>query len=210
MKPHSLSCDLRRSIFGATLLVAQIAGVTALAVAAGAALVGTAVAGSSLYPSSKRETDARKLAQVVGLATRAEIQGLKDRRLLLEAGIPDSALRDGSLGMGRVYCCGGLPEATRLDVLWFYIPPDVPVRLGDVVEIQLGHEGKGRTPGMVNVVARVRESHDATERHCRWDPDQPGKWMRVIYCDWMEAEGWVHKKGIGSPWIKPPTGDSAQ
>ncbi len=62
----------------------------------------------------------------------------------------------------------------------------------------------------MNVATRVRERADATERHCGWDPPSPRAWMRVIYCDWMPAEGWTHKKGIGNPWIKTAGADSTR
>ncbi len=166
-------------------------------------------ASSDLYPSSKKEAGALKLAQVVGLASRSEILGLKkDYQRLLDSGLSDSVLVDKSVGLGRVFCCGGLPEATRLDALLFYIPPADSVELGDIVEIRLGQEpGKG-APGRINVVTQVRERANATEHRCRWDPPNERAWMRVIYCDWMPTEGWTHKKGIGNPWIKAPSRDT--
>lgn len=166
-------------------------------------------ASSRLYPSSKKEAGALKLAQVMGLANRGDIVGLKkDYQRLLDSGLPDSALVDRSVGSGRVYCCGGLPEATALDALWFYIPPGISLEPGDIVEIQLGEEPGKRTAGRINVVTQVRERANATERHCRWEPPNEGDWMRVIYCDWMVAEGWTHKNGIGHPWIKPAGHDT--
>jgi len=164
---------------------------------------------SNLYPSSKKEARALKLAQVTGIANRAQIQALgKDLQRLHDSGIPDSALVDGSVAQGRVYCCGGLPASTGLDALWFYVPPDVELHPGDIAEIRLGQEPDKRSPGQVNVLTRVRERADASEHHCHWDPEKPGAWMRVIYCDWMSDEGWTHKKGIGNPWIKAAAPDS--
>lgn len=164
---------------------------------------------SSLYPSKKKEAGALKLAQVTGLASRAEIVAFKkDYQRLLDSGLPDSALVDRSIGAGRVYCCGGLPAATHLDELWFYVPPDIPVEPGDFVEIRLGQEPGKKSAGRVNAVTQARERVNATERRCRWEPPNDRLWMRVIYCDWMTAEGWTHKNGIGNPWIKPATLDT--
>ena len=57
--------------------------------------------------------------------------------------------------------------------------------------------------GTINTATRVRQRKDASNPQCRWVPDNEKLWMRVLYCDWMEAEGWVEKKGFESTWLKP-------
>src|SRR5262245_63836542 len=76
---------------------------------------------SPLFPPSRKEADAHRVAQVVAMASREEILKLgKEYQRLIDSGIPDSALIDRSLGVGRVFCCGGLPESAGTNVIWFY------------------------------------------------------------------------------------------
>lgn len=154
-----------------------------------------------IYPPSKDEAGALRLAQVMQTATREEI--LKNKTLqehLLASGLQDSDLKDGSLAMGRVYCCH--PSTDEGLAMWFYIPPDKPVNPGDIVEVRMGREATKKDPGKVNALVEIRQKKDAAESHCSWDPPKEFLWRRVLYCDWMPVEGWMHKKGGHSTWLK--------
>ncbi len=78
---------------------------------------------SKLYPPSKDEAGALRLAQVIQTASREEILKLTTQREhLLASGLQDSDFKDGSLAMGRVYCCH--PSTDEGTAMWFYVPPD--------------------------------------------------------------------------------------
>jgi hypothetical protein len=158
---------------------------------------------SKLYPPSKDQAGALRLAQVMTTATREEILKLTvQRELLLASGLQDSDFKDGSLAMGRVYCCH--PSTEEGTAMWFYVPPDAPVSVGDIVVVRMGHEATKKDPSSkVNTLVEVREKKDAPNSHCSWDPPKEFLWRRVLYCDWMPAEGWTLKKGSWNTWLKP-------
>ena len=77
---------------------------------------------SRLYPPSKDQAGALRLTQVMHLASREEILKLtSSRQLLLASGLKDSDFKDGSLAVGRVYCCHQSTEEGT--AVWFYVPP---------------------------------------------------------------------------------------
>jgi len=89
---------------------------------------------SKLYPPSKDQAGALRLAQVMTTATREDILKLTTQREhLLASGLQDSDFKDGSLAMGRVYCCH--PSTDEGTAIWFYAPPDIPVQPGDIVVV---------------------------------------------------------------------------
>jgi hypothetical protein len=156
---------------------------------------------SRLYPPSKDQAGALRLAQVVQTATREEILKLTTQREhLLASGLQDSDFKDGSLAMGRVYCCH--PSTEEGTAIWFYVPPDKPVNPGDIVEVRMGREASKNDPGRVNALVQIRQKKDAAESHCSWDPPKDFLWRRVLYCDWMPTEGWTLAKGSHNTWLK--------
>ena len=164
---------------------------------------------SKLYPPSKDEAGALRLAQVIETATREEILKLTTQRQhLLDSGLKDSDFLDGSLAMGRVYCCH--PSTDEGTAMWFYVPPDAPAKPGDIVVIRMGRESTKKDPGTVNKLIEVRQKKDARDSHCSWDPPDDKLWRRVLYCDWMPAEGWTLKTGAHKTWLKPTADAKAQ
>ena len=161
----------------------------------------TSAGTSKLYPPGKDQAGTLRLAQVMRTATREEILKLTTQRQhLLDSGLKDSDFQDGSLAMGRVCCCH--PSTEEETAMWFYVPPDKPVNPGDIVEIRMGRESSKKDPGRVNVLVEIRQKKDASESHCSWDPPNNSLWRRVLYCDWMPAEGWTLKKGAYNTWLK--------
>ena len=159
---------------------------------------------SRLYPPAKSQTGALRLTQVVEIATREEILGLGvSLQHLLASGLKDSDLKDGSLAIGRVYCCH--PSTEEGTALWFYVPPEVPVKLGDIVEIRMGRESTKTDQGTVNTVTQVRQKQGAPDSQCSWDPPDDKLWRRLLYCAWMPAEGWTLDKGFWNTWLKRPS-----
>jgi len=164
---------------------------------------------SKLYPPSKDQAGALRLTQVMQTATREEILKLTTQREhLLASGLQDSDFKDGSLAMGRVYCCH--PSTDEGTAIWFYVPPDKPVNPGDIVEIRMGREATKKDPGKVNALVEIRQKKDAAESHCSWDPPNDSLWRRVLYCDWMPAEGWTKTKGMHNTWLKRAPDEKVQ
>jgi hypothetical protein len=144
-----------------------------------------------------------RLAEVVELAPKSFVQtdpGLTEP--LAAAGIRDAGTRDGSIGAGRVYCCGGMTDKT--DLLMFYIPAGLAVAPGDIVEMRCGREPRAGATGSVNTVTRVVQTRDDPAGACRWVPPDR-QLLRILYCDWMPKAGWVNYTGaiLREMWIKP-------
>jgi len=156
---------------------------------------------SKVHPPVSDEAGALRLAEVMALATRQEILTLGVHYdYFLASGIKDSDLRDGSIGAGRVYCCGGPPEQDS--AIWFYIPTGVNVEPGNIVEVRMGRQPGKNDRGTVNTVVRIRYK-DISQGPCRWVPEKEGLWMRILHCDWMEEEGWIERGGLWKTWLKP-------
>jgi len=155
---------------------------------------------SKIYPPISDDNGVLRLGEVMGIASKKEIMSLGVHyQNLLATGISESDLRDGSMVEARVYCCGGNIEQSSAP--WVYVPPGVEVALGDIIEIKMGRFPDQQNTGRVNTVIRVRQ-HGMSSGACRWVPDNPALWMRVIYCDWMKEEGWVERGGLYNTWLK--------
>ena len=148
---------------------------------------------------------ARRLVQVVQFAERRDIVEMESLyRNMLEQGIKDADIKDGSVAFGMIYCCGGKISVATVMAVW--IPEGLDVELNDFVEIRVGKPRDRKKPGKwpgVATAMRVRQRADALRRPCWWAPPQEGLWMRVLYCDWMKAEGWKHQGGLHAAWYKP-------
>jgi len=161
---------------------------------------------SPAWPQSANDEGAHVLVMVVQLATRAETIATGDDGALgvLRAnGISEDEIRDGSVAAGIKFCCGGkVSMDTRL---MFYVPPSFSVSEADVVEVAIGRPARKRRgdPGAINRAVRVRESLNDTSTACRWDPEDDRLWTRILYCDWMSAEGWQLERGLDKTWFRP-------
>ncbi len=147
-----------------------------------------------------------RIVEVVYLADRSEITDGPGRwayERLIAQGIRDSEIVDGSFAVGRVYCCKRDPADDF--TLNFYAAPDLGIELGDFVEIILGvaSQDKSGAQPVLSVAVRKRERANDPASACWWDPEQPGLWMRVIRCRWMESEGWVYQTGMHKTWYRP-------
>ncbi len=114
----------------------------------------------------------------------------------------DADIRDGSVAVSRIYCCGGPAEKSTAPAA--YVPAGISVERGDMVEVRVGHPSKKGGPPELNTVMRIRHKADEKNGSCGWDPPNERWWMRVLYADWMPQEGWVHKGGTSKAWFKPP------
>jgi hypothetical protein len=165
---------------------------------------------SRLYPPSDDEAGGLRLVQVIQLATREEILKLTVQLEHLHAsGIQDSDFKDGSVVVARIFCCH--PSTDEGTAIWFYVPPDVQVQVGDLVVVRMGRKSTKKDPGTVNVAVEVREHKDTPNSQCSWDPPDNTKWRRLLYCSWMPAEGWTRKKSfLHETWFKSPLEPKAQ
>jgi hypothetical protein len=141
-----------------------------------------------------------RVALVIYVATQKEIVESKPvHDALLSSGIKDSEIKDGSVVMGRVFCCGN-PFSTDM---MLHVPPQIGVLKGDVVEVRSGRPPGKDDSGRLNTVTRVRQKSGDGAATCGWVPPNPRLWARVIYCDWMPGEGWIEQDGINKAWFKP-------
>ena len=144
-----------------------------------------------------------QVAEVRHLGSREEIVAVPTLyKGLLSAGLSDQDIQNGSVVIGRIYCCGGKGTVETDNAAFLYIPPGNQVEYGDVVEFIVGKVPDGDGPAQLNTVVKVRHKKGMESGTCRWLPDTPGLWMRGIYCDWMASEGW-QKGGMLHPvWFK--------
>jgi len=164
----------------------------------------TSCAGTSRLHRQHVPEGSLRLAEVVALATRNEIEENEYiYQALRNADIPDSEIIDKSIGMGRVFCCGGRNEYET--AIWFYIPKSIDAEIDDIVEVWSGREAKqgDSDPGYSNTVLRIVEKPSYGKRMCRWLPDDHSLLARVLYCDGLEEEGWTQQSAPFPVWVKP-------
>lgn len=187
----------------------QLAGAVALVAVLLAGLIpgpADAEVKSRLLPQHEDETGVLRLAQVVEVATRQQILGSgNEYMLLLMAGVPDAQLGDGRLAVARVYCCGGSAEES--EAIWAFVPSDINVGVGDVVEVRMGRNPDDNDLGAVNTVAGMRQQGVMTaDGSCQWLPNNPDLPMRTLYCHNIEIEGWIQQRGyLRDMWHRPAT-----
>lgn len=150
-----------------------------------------------------------RVGEVVYIGTREEIlkNPLIYNTLTKAADVPDEKIRDGALVTIRYFCCGGPGEFARAG-LWVYVPEGKQAEVGDVIEIWSGRmmvESHAGVPSAPNTMTRRVMQANSPNRSCRWLPDNPSLWLRVIYCDWMPEENWIlQDSSLGhNVWIKP-------
>jgi hypothetical protein len=151
--------------------------------------------------------DSLRLAQVTAVGKRADIVQAKPLyNAILAAGIPDTEVVDGSVVMARTYCCGGMTDdlgPEKVSSVAVFVPKEVTVAQGDIVEVRVGRPPKNGDAGKVHLVTRVVQKYGGNEERCWWDPKDNRLWLRVLYCDWMPNEGWIKQGGTKPAWYKP-------
>ena len=143
-----------------------------------------------------------RLAEVTYVATQKEIVQSKDLYdALVSSGIKDSEIKDGSVALARVFCCGN-PMAGEQERM-LYAPQQIGVMKGDIVEVKSGRSPVKGDSGRLNTVMRVRQKGGEGATSCNWIPPDPSLWARILYCDWMPSEGWIEQGGMNKAWFKP-------
>jgi hypothetical protein len=158
---------------------------------------------SNWITSSGPPHKAHQVTEVTHLASRKEVvSSPRIYKAILAAGVSDQDIQNGSVIVGRVFCCGGAIENDLPAVV--YVPSGHQVELGDVVEFRVGKEPDGDGAAVLNTLVKVRHKKGMESGVCQWLPDKPpGLWMRVIYCDWMAHEGWQQRSSYNPEWYKP-------
>ena len=148
-----------------------------------------------------------RLAQVMRIASREEIVQAKEIYDVIRAsGIDDQDIVDGSVVLARIYCCGGMTENTsseKVNALMLYVPKELKVALGDIVEVRSGRPPEKGDAGLLNVVIQIVQKAEASDGSCWWDPKNDRLWLRILYCDWMPTEGWIKQGGLNPAWYLP-------
>jgi hypothetical protein len=166
-----------------------------------------------VYPPTSDHAGALRVAEVMDVSPGHDLPEPRSR-VLYQAGISQDALQAGSIAIGRTYCCGGSNETNN--VLAIFVPAEVLVKPGDVLEVRMGREPTGDHTARVNTATRIREEYPpggasrwgSEDRNwddvsCKWIPEKPSHWGRLLYCDWMPEEGWIEYDGFWGAWIKP-------
>jgi len=178
---------------------------------------GFLVAGTSFAQSRVYEdfvpAGSLHLGQVMTAAKRDDIVRIKPLyESVKTTGISDADIVDGTVVAVRIFCCGGITKESSSEIsnsLFLYVAKDVEVGIGDIVEFRVGHVAAGGTPALINSVTRVAQKSGKDEGTCWWDPKNDRLWLRVLYCDWMPAEGWIKQGGVSPAWFKPPSPETA-
>jgi hypothetical protein len=173
------------------------------------ALVGAAApagakngAPSRLFPYYEEDAGVLVLGQAMYVGTRREIvESGEHYRFLLSTGIADADITDGRMAVIQLYCCGGKISADQ--AIWAYVPPDVNVEPQQILEVRMGRVPREGDPGVVNAVTVIRQQATDSSGPCRWEPDNPSLWMRVVHCDGLEQQGWVQRGKWRKLWYRP-------
>lgn len=157
---------------------------------------------SRLFPYYEEDTGVLLLGQAMHVGSREEIVGSGSHyQFLLSTGIPDQDITDGRMIVVQLYCCGG--KISMDQAIWVYVPPAIIVATEDIVEIRMGRVPAAEDPGVVNTVVTVRQKAVNGGGPCRWEPDNPSLWMRVLHCDGIEQQGWVQRGKWRKLWYRP-------
>jgi hypothetical protein len=119
------------------------------------------------------------------------------------AGVTEASITDGSVVMVRLMCCGP-PKSSLVNGYLNPNPQALPLKQGDFVEVRLG----GQAAAQVNAVTRVLQHADQKDGACWWEPRNEDLWRRVVYCEWMQQEGWLQQEGLYMGWYKPVAAQS--
>jgi hypothetical protein len=156
----------------------------------------TALPGCQSFRAPEPTTPYLALLQIGTYFTREQLLADQEAvRQLQTIHVDLETIGDKSVAMARAKCCGG-PDEWDTAV---FIPSNIETDVGDIVEAR-HHPRQG---GLVvpNVVVRVREKQGGTS--CRWVPENERLWLRNLYCDGLEKEGWKELQWVGRRcWVK--------
>ena len=151
------------------------------------------------------EPGAHKVTEIMALASKEEIRNLSIiSDPLVSAGVDLASLKNGSVVAGRIYCCGGEGTPEIVNSVFVYIPQNLNVKEGDILEFVEGQGPEGKGQSQLNVAVKVRHENFSGSGTCKWVPENPNLWLRVLYCSWMDDEGWIEGGSLTPEWYKIP------
>jgi hypothetical protein len=149
------------------------------------------------------EPGAHKVTEVTDIASKDEIlRYVSDQ--LVSAGVDLNSIQDGSVVIGRIYCCGGAGTSETENNVFVYVPQGLEVKQADILEFVEGQGPKGNGMFQLNTAVKVRHETGIDSGSCKWVPENPNLWMRVLYCPWMKNEGWIEGDTLTPEWYKIP------
>ena len=163
----------------------------------------TMMMGSVSFGKDKIKQGTHRMVMVVNVPTLDEINKSVDRVKMTASDIDEQSLRDGSFAVGIVYCCQD--KISENEKVVFYVPDNLSVAFTDMVEVVIGRprNSKKDDDGLYSRAGSIRGNLESATGECRWDPEDARMWMSIVFCDWMEEEGWVYQKGLNKSWYKP-------
>jgi hypothetical protein len=146
---------------------------------------------------------ALRAAGVIHVGTLSEFKGSGTYNDLLDYGVEEASIVDGSMMFIRLLCCSENHQASGEFIV--YNPQHLPIADGDFVEIRVGNSQSHDLADAFNTLTRVLAHY---ETDCRWEPKDNQRVLRrgmgYVYCDWMPSEGWLKLESKVEPaWYKP-------
>jgi hypothetical protein len=180
------------------------------ALSACALLIIGALYGCSVSPGKAGDYGALRAAGVVSVASRTDITEHKVLYQQLSAeGVDDAGMVDGLVIAARVLCCR--PDLQNSGPVVIYNPLLLKVAPGDLIEFRVGGPSSQTHKDALNVATRVLQQADVSNGACWWEPRNDRLWMRFIYCNWMQKDGWVKQENAMNPaWYKPADNQGTQ
>ncbi len=175
-----------------------------LACLVSALLLTAACATTSRFHPMHVPDNSLRLAQAMRVAPGSAMTVPAERPIydiLTASGLSDEQIRSGSIAAARVYCCGGPNE--KGESILFFIPAEIKVETGDIVQVRVGRSPSGKESGSINMATQVVQKKGTENGQCWWDPPQQGLWRRVLFCNGLKEDGWVKQTGLHDVWYKP-------
>lgn len=162
-------------------------------------------------PPVNPETEEYGVLRAAGVMYLSTADDFKQHRTLHDtyaaAGVAESDMVDGASVVARMQCCQPNPEYSGPVVL--YNQQHLPVSVGDFIEFRVGGLKSPDHKNELNVITRVLQHGESADGTCWWEPRNPALWKRIVYCEWMQQEGWRRDDNKRLPgWYKPVAAQS--
>jgi hypothetical protein len=159
--------------------------------------------GCRVAPTKAEDYGVLRAAAVMDVSTANDFKEYKELHdTYAAAGVDESQMVDGAAVIARRQCCR--PDLQNSGVSVLYNAQRLQIKVGDFVEFRIGGFNTKDHSNELNVVTRVLQHGEPSDGQCWWEPRDPSLWRRVVYCEWMQKEGWVREDSMGDPgWYKP-------
>jgi hypothetical protein len=177
----------------------------------GIVVLGLTLHGCSSTPANT-ETVQYGVLRAAGVAYISTADDFKAHKTLHDtyaaSGVAESDMVDGASVVARTQCCR--PDTENSGPVVLYNQQHLPVSVGDFVEFRVGGLKSPDHKSELNVITRVLQHGEPEDGACWWEPRNPALWRRIVYCEWMQKEGWTRDDNWRYPgWYKPLAAQSA-